>query len=113
MDVKNEHLVYVDDSSILHHYLSLQGQLARPGSLLFRAGMSIEAKDRHNPSMICAATIKNINPQGKLLIHFDGWSQQYDYWCEPSSTDIHPPMWCGKNNRRVEAPHGERDSYYS
>ena len=56
--------------------------------------MSIEAKDRQNPSMICAATIQRIDQQGKLLIHFDGWSQQFDYWCEPSTTDIHPPMWC-------------------
>ena len=85
----------------------LQGQLTGPGSLLFRAGMSVEAKDRQNPSMICVAKIRSINPQGKLLIHFDGWSQQYDYWCEPSSLDIHPPMWCGKNGRKVEAPNGE------
>ena len=68
--------------------------------------MSVEAKDQHNPSMTCAATIQRINHQGKLLIHFDGWTQHFDYWCEPSTTDIHPPMWCDKNNKKVEPPNG-------
>ena len=75
--------------------------------------MSIEAKDRMNPSMICAATIQRIDERGRLLIHFDGWSQNYDYWCEPSTTDIHPPMWCGKNSRKVEPPNGKTKFYIS
>ena len=69
--------------------------------------MSVEAKDRKNPSLVCAATIQRIGERGKLLIHFDGWSQDYDYWCKPSTTDIHPPMWCGKNSRKVAAPKGK------
>ena len=81
--------------------------MSGPGSLLFRSGMSIEAKDRHNPSLICVATIKKVDHNGKVLIHFDGWSQNFDYWCDPSSCDIHPPMWCGKNERRVEPPSGK------
>ena len=67
--------------------------------------MSVEAKDRKNPGLTCVATIKKID-NGQLLIHFDGWSENYDYWCDPWSDDIHPPMWCGKNGKKVEPPHG-------
>ena len=79
--------------------------MAGPGSLIFAADMRVEAKDRKNPSMICAATITNVK-KGKLLIHFDGFGHEYDYWCPASSTDVHPPMWSGKNGRRVNPPRG-------
>ncbi len=30
---------------------------------------------------------------GKILIHFDGWTDRYDYWTEPTSVDLHPIGW--------------------
>ena len=30
---------------------------------------------------------------GHLLIHFDGWTNTYDYTCETTSIDIHPVGW--------------------
>lgn len=77
------------------------------GSLDFRVGMKLEAKDRKNPGLICVASIIDINEKKELLVHFDGWSEKYDYWCEPDSTDIHPPMWCGQHGRRVEKPNSK------
>ena len=71
----------------------------------FRAGMKLEAKDRLNPSMVCVATINEVK-NGKLLIHFDGWSTSYDYWCEPESIDIHPIGWCEEKNHALSAPYG-------
>ena len=67
--------------------------------------MRIEAKDRKNPSLICVATITDIRNR-RMLIHFDGWSDDYNYWCTPDTTDIHPPMWCSKNGRKLEPPKG-------
>ena len=67
--------------------------------------MRVEAKDRKNPSMICVATITEVRNR-RLLVHFDGWSDHFNYWCSPDTTDIHPPMWCGKNSKRVEPPYG-------
>lgn len=84
----------------------LQDQLAAPGSLLFRVDMKLEAKDRQNPSVVRVATVANIR-DGQLLIHFDGHTSRYDYWCRPESTDIHPAMWSGKNARKVQPPHGK------
>ena len=69
--------------------------------------MKLEAKDRKNPGLTCVASIIDIDDKDQLLIHFDGWSDIYDYWCKPDTTDIHPPMWCGKNGRQLQPPHSE------
>ena len=53
----------------------VQEQLAGPGSLLFRQGMKLEAKDRQNPAIVSAATIASIK-DGRLLIRFYGWSSR-------------------------------------
>lgn len=51
---------------------------------------------------------------GQLLIHFDGWSNHYDYWTDPSTVDIHPIGWfdqCGyknaKYNQKLQPPKGK------
>ena len=101
---------YVTSGTLcVHTYLS-QDQLAPPGSLCFSRGMRVEAKDRKNPHLTCVATIADIQ-NGHLLIHFDGWSNSYDYWCLPNTTDIHPPMWSSKHDKRLEKPKGT--SYYT
>ena len=69
--------------------------------------MKLEAKDRKNPNLICVATIADINSKGELLIHFDGWTSAYDYWCKPDSTDIHPVGWCEENDKHLNPPKGE------
>ena len=72
--------------------------------------MRVEAKDRKKPALICAATIAEVRNR-RLLVHFDGWSDNYNYWCSPDTTDIHPPMWCGKNGMQVQPPHGMNCMY--
>ena len=67
--------------------------------------MKLEAKDRLNPSMIAVATITDIK-DGRLLIHFDGWTSRYDYWCKPTTPDIHPMGWCAKHGRALHPPKG-------
>ena len=69
-------------------------------------GMKLEAKDRKNPGLICVATITEIDGR-RLLIHFDGWSKFYDYWCEPNTVDIHPIGWCDNSAYELQKPHGE------
>lgn len=68
--------------------------------------MRLEAKDQKNPSLVCVATITDIEDK-KLLIHFDGWTTTYDYWCQLGSTDIHPVGWCEKNGKTLQKPKGE------
>lgn len=74
----------------------------------FKVGMKLEAVDRVNPHLTCVATITDINSKGELLIHFDGWTTTYDYWCRPDTSDIHPKGWCSKNQVSLQPPFGER-----
>ena len=89
------------------------GRSQRPASAeslgQFKVNMKLEAKDRLNPHMIAVATITNIR-DGKLLIHFDGWTTKYDYWCKPTTPDIHPVGWCARRDLTVMPPKG-RVSY--
>ena len=66
--------------------------------------MKLEAKDRKNPTMVCVATITEVK-NGQLLIHFDGWSSKYDYWCDPTTPDIHPIGWCQAQGHPLQPPH--------
>ncbi len=68
--------------------------------------MKLEAKDRKNPTMVCVATITEVK-NGQLLIHFDGWSSKYDYWCDPTTPDIHPIGWCASHHHHLQIPNGE------
>ena len=69
--------------------------------------MKLEAVDRKNPRLTCVATIAKVDSEKDLLIHFDGWTSAYDYWCEPWSTDIHPIRWCQNNHKTLQPPKGE------
>ena len=55
--------------------------------------MKLEAVDKYNPSMIRISTIVDIN-KNQVKIHFDNWSDIYDFWCDKTSSDIHPINWC-------------------
>ena len=72
----------------------------------FQIGMRLEAKDRLNESLVAVATVANIKDD-QLLIHFDGWTSRYDYWCSCDCVDIHPVGWCGESRRQLQPPKGE------
>ena len=82
-----------------------------PCSLLFKSGMKIEAKDPVEPNRTSVATIVDIRP-GDVKVHFDGYGNEYDYWCPSWSTDIHPCMWSGKQlNVPVMPPPGHMGAF--
>lgn len=70
--------------------------------------MRVEAKDSADPTNMCVATIKDVRA-GKVLVHYDGWGDERDFWCDARATDIHPPMWSGKNSKKVTPPKGEEN----
>ena len=71
----------------------------------FQVGMKLEAKDRANPHLICIATVTDIS-DGRLLIHFDGWGNNFDYRCDPKSPDLHPVGWCKRAGVSLQPPQG-------
>ncbi|XP_046396163.1 lethal(3)malignant brain tumor-like protein 3 isoform X2 [Ischnura elegans] len=71
----------------------------------FRTGMKLEAVDRKNQSLVCVATVADLL-DSRILVHFDGWADVYDYWADPSSPYIHPVGWCKENGHPLTPPNG-------
>jgi len=70
----------------------------------FRPGMRLEARDMM-PSMdlICVATVEAVRgPQ--VLIHFDGWTNKYDYWALHTSTKLFPAGYCLLHGWQLQSP---------
>lgn len=78
----------------------------------FYIGAKLEALDKltrtTSKQLICVATIADILGS-RIRIHFDGWTDDFDYWTDITSTNIHPVGWCDKNGRTLCAPKGYDD----
>ncbi|KAL0985413.1 hypothetical protein UPYG_G00156560 [Umbra pygmaea] len=74
----------------------------------FHAGMKLEAVDKRNPMLIRVATIAEVEDH-RLRIHFDGWSEEYDYWVDADSSDLHPVGWCQKTGHPLQHPNGSTE----
>ncbi|KAF6040192.1 L3MBTL4 [Bugula neritina] len=40
----------------------------------------------------------------RILVHFDGWEDAYDYWCYYNSLYIHPVGWCQETLESCRLP---------
>ncbi|KAK3737158.1 hypothetical protein RRG08_016463 [Elysia crispata] len=88
----------------------------------FKVGMRLEALDKLNPSLICVATIDDINVEKEeVLIHFDGWTRKYDYWTKFSDPALHPLGYMAergqtlartaRKNASLQAPNGYKKRF--
>lgn len=89
-----------------HHFGKTTGALC-PNQ--FRVGMKLEAVDRKNSSLVCVASVADLI-DNRLLIHFDGWGDIYDYWTDPTSPYIHPVGWCEENGHELIPPNNYKNS---
>eukprot|EP00096_Caligus_rogercresseyi_P009408 TRINITY_DN3194_c0_g1_i1.p1 TRINITY_DN3194_c0_g1~~TRINITY_DN3194_c0_g1_i1.p1 ORF type:complete len:793 (-),score=204.32 TRINITY_DN3194_c0_g1_i1:748-3126(-) len=69
----------------------------------WKIGSKLEAVDRQNTSMVCVATVAEILA-GWILIHFDGWEKDYDYWITPESPYVHYKGWCDEHAMELNPP---------
>ncbi|XP_077595433.1 lethal(3)malignant brain tumor-like protein 2 isoform X2 [Stigmatopora nigra] len=67
--------------------------------------MKLEAVDLMEPRLVCVATVKRCVGR-LLLIHFDGWDDNYDQWVDHQSPDIYPIGWCELTGYPLQAPPG-------
>ena len=73
----------------------------------FKVGMKLEAVDRRFPYFVCVATVADTREKGhEVLIHFDGWSNDYDYWCESDAIELHPVGWCEMHGWELQVAKG-------
>ncbi|XP_049297411.1 uncharacterized protein LOC125771126 isoform X2 [Anopheles funestus] len=69
----------------------------------FEIGMAIEADDLKKSGKVCVATVAD-KMGDRILIHFDGWDNRYDYWVSIHSNYIHPVNWHRENNDKITPP---------
>ncbi|KAM3182138.1 hypothetical protein ACTXT7_013001 [Hymenolepis weldensis] len=74
-----------------------------PERNLFKKGDKLEAVDRHNAQLICPATIGEVSGQ-HVLVSFDGWSGNFDYWTRYDSRDLFPVGWCKLAGHALQSP---------
>ncbi|KAK7939985.1 hypothetical protein WMY93_003311 [Mugilogobius chulae] len=71
----------------------------------FSTNMKLEAADLMQPSLVCVATVKRCVGR-LLLIHFDGWEDEFDQWVDCQSPDIYPIGWCELVGIQLQPPPG-------
>ncbi|XP_070782838.1 lethal(3)malignant brain tumor-like protein 2 [Enoplosus armatus] len=71
----------------------------------FSTNMKLEAVDLMEPRLVCVATVKRFAGR-LLLIHFDGWEDEFDQWVDHQSPDIYPVGWCELMGYQLQPPPG-------
>lgn len=76
----------------------------------FREGMYLEAVDIMEPRLICVAKVTKV--VGRLLrIHFVGWDENYDQWCDCESPELFPVGWCESVGYQLEKPPKDEENF--
>lgn len=69
----------------------------------FEKDMKLEAVDPKHPSYVCVCTVVRVKGT-RMRLHFDGWSESYDFWTSTDSPFLFPVGWCQKNGQRLNPP---------
>ncbi|KAK3091272.1 hypothetical protein FSP39_018509 [Pinctada imbricata] len=71
----------------------------------FKVGMKLEGVDPKHQSLFCVMTVVEICGY-RIRLHFDGYSECYDFWTNADSAYIFPVGWCEKNGKVLQPPKG-------
>uniref|UniRef100_A0AAQ6AH40 SAM domain-containing protein n=1 Tax=Amphiprion ocellaris TaxID=80972 RepID=A0AAQ6AH40_AMPOC len=100
---------------VWEEYLQETGSTAAPSSAFtlrdphgFQVNHRLEAVDRRNPMLIRVATVADTEDY-RVKVHYDGWSTQFDVWCDSDLPDLHPVGWCQRSGHPLEPPPGQTD----
>ncbi|XP_062323841.1 lethal(3)malignant brain tumor-like protein 3 isoform X2 [Osmerus eperlanus] len=78
----------------------------------FRVGMRLEGVDPEHPSMYCVLSVAEVSGH-RIRLHFDKFSDCYDFWVNSNSSDIHPIGWCEKTGHKLHPPKGVKEQDFS
>ncbi|XP_076872700.1 lethal(3)malignant brain tumor-like protein 3 isoform X2 [Brachyhypopomus gauderio] len=100
-------------------YLEETGSLPAPARAFkakpphsFQVNMKLEVVDKRNPMLVRVATVVDRDDH-RIKVHFDGWMDEYDYWTDTDSPDIHPAGWCAKTGHPLQPPVSAQDMFES
>ncbi|XP_067840658.1 lethal(3)malignant brain tumor-like protein 3 isoform X2 [Heptranchias perlo] len=78
----------------------------------FKIGMKLEGVDPEHPSMYCVLTVAEVCGY-RIRLHFDKYSDCYDFWVNADSSDIHPVGWCEKTGHKLNPPKGYKEDAFN
>ncbi|KAM9666914.1 lethal(3)malignant brain tumor-like protein 3 isoform 4-T6 [Trichechus inunguis] len=78
----------------------------------FKVGMKLEGVDPEHQSMYCVLTVAEVCGY-RIKLHFDGYSDCYDFWVNADALDIHPVGWCEKTGHKLHPPKGYKEDEFN
>ncbi|XP_066574800.1 lethal(3)malignant brain tumor-like protein 4 isoform X2 [Amia ocellicauda] len=78
----------------------------------FKVGMRLEGIDPLHPSMFCVLSVAEVIGY-RLRLHFDGYSDCYDFWVNADSPEIRPSGWCEMTGRKLQPPKGYKEDEFN
>lgn len=76
----------------------------------FNVGMALEVVDKANPSLIRPARITMVDDY-EIKVLFSEWPEEYAYWVDDNSPDMHPGEWAKATGHPIEPPKCEFNPY--
>ncbi|XP_015973895.1 lethal(3)malignant brain tumor-like protein 3 isoform X3 [Rousettus aegyptiacus] len=78
----------------------------------FKVGMKLEGVDPEHQSVYCVLTVAEVCGY-RIKLHFDGYSDCYDFWVNADALDIHPVGWCEKTSHKLHPPKGYKEEEFN
>ncbi|XP_058163408.1 lethal(3)malignant brain tumor-like protein 3 isoform X2 [Dasypus novemcinctus] len=78
----------------------------------FKVGMKLEGVDPEHQSAYCILTVAEVCGY-RIKLHFDGYSDCYDFWVNADALDIHPVGWCEKTGHKLHPPKGYKEEEFN
>ncbi|KAF7656614.1 hypothetical protein LDENG_00038920 [Lucifuga dentata] len=100
------------ENFLWEEYLEDSNSTAAPSSAFttraphgFQVNHRMEAVDRRNPMLVRVATVTDTEDY-RVKVHYDGWSEQFDLWCDSDLCDLHPVGWSQRTGHPLDPPPG-------
>ena len=74
----------------------------------FLSGMAVEVDDPNVQTSTYLCSIVDVDAETKrLLVHYEGWTSNWDFWLGVRATSMHYMGWCADNGRNLRIPAGK------
>ena len=74
--------------------------------------MKLEGIDPRHPQLYTVLSVAEVKGF-RLRLHFDGYSECYDFWVNANNPFLFPAGWAEKNGKPLQPPKGESSTHFS